>query len=176
MVNQSLHRPTVYRRGAGPEGAGRVSWRHASRTQRLDVLAQLRGGGAASQSERARPVERLPLRQLHGGVWAAPEVASPTLPHVAVEEIRPHARPAPVLRRRPTPRPISTMEDAQHRRMDPTAERLNDLGEPDVGNPPVRLDEGRYQPSSPRRPPVAGFGGIRAKVPLRCGISGLAPR
>jgi hypothetical protein len=34
--------------------------------------------------------------------------------------------------------------------MDPTAERLNDLGEPDAGKPPVRFDEGRPQPSTLR--------------------------
>jgi len=28
--------------------------------------------------------------------------------------------------------------------MDPIAERLNDLGKPDAGNPPVRFDEGRF--------------------------------
>src|SRR5262245_42118146 len=97
-------------------------------------MAQLRRSGTASQSHHPRLGTILPLQELYEGVWPPPEMGAPAPARLALAEIRPDVGQTYVLHGRATPRTVSTMAPAQNCRMDPIAERLNDLGEQDAGN------------------------------------------
>src|SRR5437016_4167195 len=104
-------------------------------------MAIHRRSGQGNQSGAAGLGRLLPLSKQHvGNEWAQTLQPRPPAP-VDLAQARLQARPVELLLRRATTRTLRTLCAADYGGMESCP--MNEFGEPNMGNPSVRFDEGR---------------------------------